>query len=335
MRAIALPLVVCVLAGCQTAPTDIEVCVARLGGADEGERRAAVEALVELGPPALFRLCPFIQQRLGDADEGAWRAAFAVEERIARRYRDDPHLDDYYRTLKPITLPTTTVRLPGGVTMELVRIPPGTFIQGSRNPGTGIVGATDMPCDYAPIRLVTITRAFWIGRDEVSQEQWDALMSVNRCRERVPHYPVDTISWDEATAFCRKLSALNPPYRFTLPTEAQWEYACRAGTTSRHAFGNGPLLKGDRRLREGGEWFENRFGLRGMHHSVFEWCSDWFGVYSTEAAADPAGPETGMYRSIRSNYRSCSAADCRSAHRSGFPDRPRNGIGFRVVCPAE
>jgi hypothetical protein len=323
-------------AGCAGAAARSEdrtgALLADLTSTDEAVRAAAARALVAIGPSVLFRLCPFIREHLDDPTEHAWRAAFAVEEQIARRYQDDPHLDDYYRTLPPVPLPMIRVDLPGGLMMAFVRIPAGTFIQGSSNPGTGIVMAADMPCDYAPVRKVTLTEPFWIGRDEVSQEQWASLMDVNRCREKVPHLPVDTISWGEATAFCRKLSERHPRWRFTLPTEAQWEYACRAGTTSRHAFGNRRLLKGDYRLREGGAWYENRFGLRAMHHSVFEWCRDGFGPTSSDPAVDPAGPAHGVHRSVRSNYRFCSAADCRSAHRSGFPDRPRNGIGFRVVC---
>jgi len=333
----------CLAAGCRTPPDGApspalsEQIVRHLDDLtrrDERIRTAAMEALVDIGPPALFHVCPFIHRHLNDPEEHAWRAAYAVEEEIARRYQGAPYLDDYCRTLRPIPLPTMTAKLPGGLTMEFVRIPAGSYVQGSSSPGTGLVMAQDMPCNYAPVRKVTLSRPFWIGRDVVTQEQWGALMSVNRCREKVPHYPIDTISWDEAMEFFRRMSALNPPRRFTLPTEAQWEHACRAGTTSRHAFGNRQLLKGDYRLREGGEWYENRFGLRHIHNLVFEWCSDWFGATSTDAVADPTGPEAGSYRSVRSNYRFCSAAECRSAHRSGFPARPRNGIGFRAACPA-
>ncbi len=306
----------------------------RLSSADAAARGAAVEALVEIGPPALFQLCPYIQRHLRDPAEHAWRAAYMVEERIALRYQADERLDDYYRTLRPARLPTMRARLPGGLTMELVRIPAGAFIQGSGNPGTGVLPAADMPCDYAPVRKVTIARAFWMGRGEVNQAQWESLMGLNRSREKFPHLAVELVSWEGALDFCRRLSRLNPPHRFTLPTEAQWEYACRAGTTSRHAFGNRSLIRGDRRLDEGGQWYENGFGLRHMHNSVFEWCLDWFGEYSRRPAVDPTGPAEGEYRAVRSNYRCCSAVECRSAHRSGFPPEARNGIGLRVVCPA-
>ncbi len=308
--------------------------LARLASADPAVRTAAAEALVASGPKALFAVCPFIQQHLGDKAEHAWRDALRVEEQIALRYQDDPHLDDYYKSLKPIKLPTMEAKLPGRLKMEFVKIPAGTFVQGSGNPGTGVLLAADMPCNYAPVRKVTLTKPYWLARDEVSQEQWEALMGFNRSREKWPHRAVEAASWHEALEFCRRLSKLNPPHEFTLPTEAQWEHACRAGGTSRHAFGNAKLLRGDSRLDEGGPWHENRFGLRHMHDSVFEWCLDWFGIYTEEAATDPIGPETGQYRAIRSNYRCCSAAECRSAHRFGFePDIQRLGVGFRPACP--
>ena len=317
---------------------------------DAATRAAAAKALVEAGPGALFQLGPFIQKHLGDKEEHAWRAAYWAEEQIALRYQDDPHLDDYYRTLKPVKLPTTTAKLPGGLMMEFVRIPAGTFVQGSGNPGTGVLLATDMPCNYAPVRKVTLTKPFWLGRDEVSQAQWEAVMGFNRSREEWPTNAVEAVPWDEALEFCRRLAKLNPGRDFTLPTEAQWEHACRAGATSRHAFGNEKLLRGDSRLDPGGPWHENRFGLRHLHDRVFEWCLDGFDVYSEEAATDPVGlggtgvppvghgqdaRATGQYRSIRSNYRCCSAAECRAVHRAGFPpDLARPGIGFRVACSA-
>jgi formylglycine-generating enzyme required for sulfatase activity len=292
----------------------------------------AAEALVAIGPEALFQVSPHIPRHLDDPFEHAWRAAVSVEEEIARRYQDGPRLDDYYRGLAPLRFPSRTFALPGGVAIEFVKVPAGTFVQGSLNPGTGVLLAADMPCDYAPVRKVTISRAFWMARDEVSQEQWEAVMGFNRSREKRPHLPIELISWGEAVEFCRRLSAMFPPHEFDLPTEAQWEYACRGGSTGRHAFGNRRLLRGDWRLQEGGEWHENRFGLRRMHDGVFEWCRDWFAAYPPDACTDPVGPPAGEYRAIRSNYRCCSAADCRSAHRAGFPPDPRHGVGFRPVC---
>ncbi len=329
------------LAGCGRAPEgrkataceDVAGPLADLGAGDAAAARARA-ALVRVGPGALFHVCPYIREHLGDPDERAWRAAVRVEEEIARRYADDPQLDDYYRSLRPVPLPAMLAELPGGVKMKFLRIPAGTYVQGSYNPGTGVPAAADMPCDYAPVRKVTISRAFWIGREEVSQAQWRALMGFNRSREKFPHLPVERVSWAEGLEFCRRLSRRNPPHQFTLPTEAQWEYACRAGTTSRHAFGNRRLLRGDGRLGEGGAWHENRFGLRRMHDGVFEWCLDFFGSWTEAPATDPTGPPTGLYRVVRSNYRYCSAVECRAAHRAGFPPGPRHGIGFRPVCPA-
>ena len=202
-------LVTVVLAGC--GPTGRRSAVmarhlAELSSPNAAARAAAAEALVALGPKALFAICPFIQKHLGDKEEHAWRAAYWAEEQIALRYQDDPHLDDYYRTLKPVKLPTTTAKLPGDLMMEFVRIPAGTFVQGSGNPGTGVLLATDMPCNYAPVRRVTLTKSFWLGRDEVSQAQWEAVMGFNRSREEWPTNAVEAVSWDEALEFCRRLA---------------------------------------------------------------------------------------------------------------------------------
>jgi len=356
-------LVLCVLsalcrASGQDAPDTAARCLGALSSPDAATRATAAEALVAMGPKALFAVCPFTQEHLADRDEHAWRAAVWVEEQIALRYQDDPQLDGYYKTLKPVKLPTMTAKLPGGLTMEFVKIPAGTFVQGSGNPGTGVLLAADMPCNYAPVRKVTLTKPYWLARDEVSQEQWEAVMGFNRSREKWPHRAVEAVSWHEALEFCRRLSKLNPPHVFTLPTEAQWERACRAGGTGRHAFGNEMLLRGDSRLDEGGPWHENHFGLRHLHDGVFEWCLDWFGVYTEEAATDPVGrggtgvppvdtgkmpvppgnalANVGRYRAIRSNYRCCSAAECRAAHRFGFePDIRRHGVGFRAAAEAK
>ena len=159
LAALCLSALLC--AGCATeASTSTGYWLALLDSPDQTVRAAAQDALVETGPSVLFQLCPFIQRRLADPHERAWRAAHAVEERIARKYQHDPHLDDYYDSLEPVRLPVKTVTLPGGVKMEFVKVPAGTFIQGSDNPGTGIPTAEDMPCNYAPVRKVTISRAF-------------------------------------------------------------------------------------------------------------------------------------------------------------------------------
>ncbi len=337
--ALALLVAGCRLTGQQPGPKPashgertIAGLLASLCADDAKERDKAASALAERGPAALFQLCPFIQKHLDDPSEHAWRTACRVEEDIARRYQDDPRLDDYYASLKPVSLPVKAVTLPGGLKMEFLKVPTGVYVQGSYNPGPAVIRAKDMQCYYAPVRKVAISRPFWLARDEVRQEEWEAVMGFNRSRDQRPHLPVERVSWYEALEFCRKLADRNPGFEFSLPTEAQWEYACRAGGTSRHAFGNQAILRGDARFGYDAVWVQNRWGFRHMHDGVFEWCMDWYGDYTEAPATDPTGPEEGIYKAIRSNYTYCSAADVRCAHRSGFPpDIIRHGIGFRPM----
>ena len=312
-----------------------------LASPDAAVRAAAGDDLAAMGPRVLFQLCPFIRRRLDrgpqpqynavgvpDADERTWRAAYAVEERIALRWQGDEHLDDYYHSLRPVKLPRRRVDLPGDLAMEFVKIPAGTFIQGSQNPGTAIARAADMPCFYAPVRKVTISRPFWLAVDKVTQDQFEAVMGFNRSRAQFPHYPIERVTWYEALEFCRRLGQRDGR-TYNLPTEAQWEYAVRAGGTSRHAFGNAPMMR---------LWTEDaapatRWGLRRVHSGVFEWCLDWYEQYTPEARVDPVGPPEGFYKAVRSSYNNCSAPEVRAVHRMGFmPDIIRHGVGFRPVC---
>ncbi len=313
----------------------IDHLLSQLSSADEAVRSRAAEALVAIGPRALFQLCPYVREHLDDADERAWRAAYAIEEEIARRCADDPHLDDYYNGLKCVKLPRKVVTLPGGAEMEFVRVPAGTFIQGCRRPGVGMPMACEAGHSYSPVRKVTLTRPFWIMRDEVTQRQFRAVMGYNPSRLKQPHRPVESVTYFQALAFCRRLSAMCAPDEFGLPTEAQWEYACRAGTTGQHAYGNRPLTKGIVMLALDDRVGENLFGLLHMHDGVFEWCRDFFGRYSELAATDPTGPPEGLYRTVRSNYEFCSAPEINAAHRIGWPPEiVHAGIGLRLVCKA-
>jgi len=312
----------------------ISAALAALGSPHPAVRDRGVDALVEVGPPALFRLCPFIQRRLADADERAWRAGCRAEDEIARRYADDTRLDDYYESLPPLRPPRRVFVLPGGVELEFARIPAGSFVQGCRRPGVGMPMDADAGRTYAPLRKVTLTRPFWIMRDEVSQEQFRAVTGRNPSRLTGPRRPVESVNWHQAVAFCRRLGKLLAPDEFDLPTEAQWERACRAGTTARHAFGNRPLTKGEIAAGLAGRP-ENRYGLRHLHDGVFEWCRDVFAAYSPAAAVDPAGPPAGAYRTVRSNYEYCSAPEVNAAHRIGWPPEiVHPGIGLRVICRA-
>ncbi|MDG2221300.1 MAG: formylglycine-generating enzyme family protein, partial [Rubripirellula sp.] len=159
--------------------------------------------------------------------------------------------------------------------------------------------------------------------------------------------PVETVSWEDAVEFCRKLSELPKEkaagHVYRLPTEAEWEYACRAATTTKYSFGDDGSQLGEYAWLEGnadskthpvGEKNPNAWGLYDMHGNVFEWCQDWYGDYSSDMVTDPTGASAGSGRVIRGGCWSLSAEDCRSAIRDRDLPSYRYFFdgGFRVAC---
>jgi formylglycine-generating enzyme required for sulfatase activity len=237
-----------------------------------------------------------------------------------------------------------TVSLPNDLTLNLVWIAPGTFAMGSAR------DERDSEKDERPQTVVTITKGFWLGQTLVTQGQYQALMgnSPSDFTAAGPEAPVEQVSWGDATEFCRKLTEqeratgrLPPGYVYTLPTEAQWEYACRAGTT-------GPFYADDlssiawydgnsgSTTHPVGQKEPNAWGLYDMLGNVWEWCSDlWADRLPGGEVTDPTGPDTGTLRVNRGGGWGNSAAHCRCAVRHGYPPSDSNSsIGFRVaVCP--
>jgi formylglycine-generating enzyme required for sulfatase activity len=151
---------------------------------------------------------------------------------------------------------------------------------------------------------VTLTKPFYIGRYEVTQEQWDSVIGKNPSATKGAKLPVTRVSWEDCQEFIKKLNAkTNGGYR--LPTEAEWEFACRAGTSTAYSFGDNITPKEanysgskiDKPVAVG-SYQPNAFGLYDMHGNVFEWCEDWHGEYPF-AVTDPKGPATGEYRVLR------------------------------------
>jgi formylglycine-generating enzyme required for sulfatase activity len=234
-----------------------------------------------------------------------------------------------------------------------VYIPPGTFMMGS--PPTEVDGERD----EGPQTAVTISRGFWMGKYEVTQGDYLAVMGSNPSYFQPPNAtadtnrPVETVSWADATNYCATLTqreraagriATNGVYR--LPTEAEWEYACRARTSTRFSYGDDPdytnltnyawyLDNSGGTPHPVGEKLPNPWGLYDMLGNVWEWCQDWYGDYPGGIAIDPQGPVTGSYRVICGGDWHDYPGGCRSARRlnSHFdPDSGRNGdIGFRVL----
>jgi formylglycine-generating enzyme required for sulfatase activity len=200
---------------------------------------------------------------------------------------------------------------------------------------------------------VKITKGFWMGKYEVTQKQYRAVMGTNPSHfDRGGSYPVDSVSWEDAVAFCAKVKE-RTGLELRLPTEAEWEYACRAGTTTAYYTGDTgrdlaragcfdgnaergfKIWKWDRRRQEPRSvgWFEpNAWGLYDMHGNVWEWCADGYRAYSTETEVDPVGPETGSNRVVRGGSWRYDAQFCRSARRvSLFPSDRVSLSGFRCV----
>jgi formylglycine-generating enzyme required for sulfatase activity len=225
--------------------------------------------------------------------------------------------------------------LGGGVTMKCALIPAGKFTMGS---------PADEPnrvANEGPQHEVTISRPFCMGVFDVTQEQFQAVMGENPSRFQGPARPVDGVSWEQATEFCKRVSQ-KTGQAVKLPTEAQWEYACRAGSRTRYFFGDDEKQLPDyanyaRTFEAGtlpvGSKKANAWGLFDMHGNVWEWCSDWFAnSYPAAPQVDPAGPASGERRVLRGGGWECSYRYCRSAIRYwGAPTRESIIVGFRVI----
>ncbi len=221
--------------------------------------------------------------------------------------------------------------------MELVPIKPGIYVRGSE------VG----DYDEKPVHAVTITQAFRMSATEVTNAQYEQFDPEHRSRRGRLNLSTEDddavidVSWEEAMAFCAWLSKKEgKPYR--LPTEAEWEYACRAGTAT--LFHTGDELPAVYHKEQGAHWSPKRvslkvgqtpanaWGLYDMHGNVEEWCLDWYGPYPTAAVKNPAGPRQGLFRVTRGGSHNTTPHYLRSANRSGaLPDDRHWLIGFRVV----
>ncbi len=236
----------------------------------------------------------------------------------------------------------TTIVLPGKIPMKFRFIPPGEFVMGSPPNEKGRYA------DEGPAHKVKITQSFWMSTHEVTNKQYHAFRPEHNSQSyrgfslNGANQPVVYVSWNDATAFCAWLSKVTQ-YTFRLPTEAEWEYACRAGTTQRFYWGNDPSIQ----QIEEYAWYEgnanyqthnvgqkkpNTWGLRDMSGSVWEWCADWYGAYPEGDQTDPKGSPSGAFHVTRSGSWSVSAEIMRSASRNrGGEDNKGSGLGFRVV----
>jgi len=250
--------------------------------------------------------------------------------------------------------------LTNAIGMKLVKIPAGTFTMGSP------VSEKERQTKESQ-HEVEITRSFYMGIYEVTQEEYEKGMKTpnpsffsaagngkaNVQGMETKRFPVEQVSWTDAVEFCRKLSELPAEKQagrvYRLPTEAEWEYACRAGTTTVFHCGDrlsatqanfnggtpygggakGPFLE---RTTTVGSYAPNAFGLYDMHGNVSEWCADWYGDYPKDSQKDPQGPQNGQSRVLRGGTWLLYGVHCRAAFRFYFDTgRGVRGVGFRVV----
>lgn len=223
--------------------------------------------------------------------------------------------------------------------MELVWVPPGAFV----------MGRAEGDEDERVTTTVKISRGFWMGKHEVTQGQWEQVMGGNPSgyRDSGPSVPVENVTWYEAVGFCHRLTQregaaggrVPSGYEFRLPTEAEWEYSCRAG---------GPGLRATSQTLDELAWYggnshgrthsvgqkkPNAWGLQDMLGNVWEWCWDWYAAYPGGEARDPAGPEAGAQRAVRGGSWLNPPAKVRPTDRAKHPPHLRCGNlrGFRVA----
>ena len=231
---------------------------------------------------------------------------------------------------------------------EFVLIQPGTFMMGSPEDEVGRF-------DDETLHEVTITKPFYMQTTPVTQKQWKAVMGNNPSYYKGDNLPVERVSWDDCQEFIQRLNQSSDGI-YRLPTEAEWEYACRAGTSTPFGIGNGCDLDITQANFDGnypygksvkGEYREqttpvksfapNDWGLYDMHGNVWEWCQDWHGDYLIGAVSDPQGEDLGECRVLRGGSWYYFAKDCRSAIRLNespeyrYPENGYSDIGFRLV----
>ena len=215
--------------------------------------------------------------------------------------------------------------------MEFVRIPAGEFLMGSTS--------DEARGSEQPVTRVRISRAFELGKHEVTQAEWEAVMGSNPSRfdECGGDCPVERVSWDDVQGFIGRLNSLEGEARYRLPTEAEWEYAARAGTTADRYAGDLDAIawydeNSGGRPQPVGQKAPNAWGLHDMLGNVNEWVQDWYGDYPGGAVTDPGGPGSGSYRVVRGGSWFSFARSCRAPYRLIIsPGYRINRLGFRLL----
>jgi formylglycine-generating enzyme required for sulfatase activity len=240
--------------------------------------------------------------------------------------------------------PASTVLIEPQTRMEFVAIEPGSFVMGSpiREAGRN---------DDETAHRVTMTRRFFVGRREVTQTQWTMVMGQNPSHFKdCSHCPVENVDFYEVASFITHLNAQSTSMRYRLPTEAEWEYVCRAGTQTpfttgghitvdqanvdgRFPYAGSAATASYDKTRPAGSFAPNPWGLYDVHGNVWEWTNDWYGPYDSRADTDPKGPDAGTVRVIRGGSWRFDANSARCALRyTHSPQDKGSSLGFRLVA---
>ena len=310
-----------------------------------------MRASITLGAQAQGKHLTYQWQRDGQSIPGATNAQFIITDANASVHDGNYSLmisndfGDVTTTGVQIVVSTGqasthTADLNASVAMEMIWVQPGSFM----------MGQSDIS-EASPEHNVTLTKGFYLGKYEVTQAQYEAVMTGNSdglsaTPSNWPNNadrPVEKVSWDDIQKFLTRLNAQesgNIPagWAYVLPTEAQWEYACRAGTTTAYSWGddinssNANYNSNIGQTRDVGLYDANPWGFFDMHGNVREWTADRYGGYSSGAQTDPEGSASGSNRVVRGGSWYGSGASLRSASRSNFsyPSNRYNHIGFRV-----
>lgn len=325
--------------------------------------RALLDAILErpLEPTSWHVLADWLEES-GDPRSELLRLCLSLHHELRVDQREP--LEERARTLLSAGVRPCVPTLINSIGMKLVLIRPGTFWMGSPLSEEGRY------TDEDPRHLVTLTRPYYLGMYQITQAEFTEVMGQNPShfsssgpgRQQVRHldtqsFPVESVSWEDATEFCLRLSARKDEKAagrlYRLPTEAEWEYACRAGVSTLAPFhvgfslsslqanfdggspyGDAPLGPNLQRTCSVGSYPPNAFGLYDMHGNVWEWCSDWFDpdYYSQSPECDPQGPDVRDNRILRGGSFFYIASSCRTAIRFGRrPDARTNLDGFRVA----
>lgn len=308
--------------------------------------------LIALGIVLIVLLCTIVEHRHKEEEKKRDRARMAAAMEKRKKQVEAERIERIERERILLAKRPAEVEK---IMKDMIECPAGTFEMGSPSDELGHHNNENQ-------HQVTISKPFYISKYLVTQTLYKAITGENPSQLKGMYpgkdygYPVENITWLKAKEFCDMLnevscSAIPADYKFDLPTEAQWEYACRAGTTT--ALNNGcsittkykecPNLdeigwyegnsqKENQRTRPVGLKKPNAWGLYDMHGNVSEWCRDWYANYPTDSVTDPEGPENGTERVCRGGNWYVGPSSCRSGYRDHYPPKYKDTrIGFRLV----